>query len=96
MLTNKDARSADLRATIERTIRTQLMDDDGSTPMSPDDLLVEMGLNSLQFAALLIELESETGVDPFGSGEVSVTDMHSVGDLVEAYSRALYRVSSGA
>lgn len=96
MLINKNPQIHDLQATIERTIRTQLMDEDQTSSIALDDQLVEMGLNSLQFAALLIELESETGVDPFGAGEVSVTDMHSVRDLVEAYSRALFPVASDA
>lgn len=97
MLTEPDSRAQTLRDIIQRSIRTVLMDDDETAaPFALDDQLVEIGLNSLMFAALLVDLELETGVDPFAEGEVSVTDMHSVRDLTQAYLRVMQPAASGS
>ncbi|HEY5835747.1 acyl carrier protein [Streptomyces sp.] len=84
MLTEKD--TTDL---IVREIRSLLLDQDGeSGSISLDDALGSVGLNSLMLAQLLIQLEEELGVDPFGE-DLSIADMRSVGDLVSAYQRAI-------
>jgi acyl carrier protein len=85
----------DVRTTVENEILALLMDRDPDTePLSVDDALFEIGLNSLTLAQLLIQLEAEFGVDPF-DGESSITDMRTVGDLVEAYERALASAVAG-
>ncbi|WP_181797592.1 phosphopantetheine-binding protein [Streptomyces sp. WELS2] len=75
----------EIRQLIERQIQDLLLDpdtDDGSED------LVRIGLNSITLAQLLIELETELGVDPFQDG-VSITDMRTIDDLVQAYTEAL-------
>ncbi|GHE61889.1 hypothetical protein GCM10014715_14300 [Streptomyces spiralis] len=79
----------EIRELIEREIRSLLLDpdtDDADDDGSED--LVRIGLNSLTLAQLLIELETELGVDPFQDG-VSITEMRTVSDLVQAYTTAL-------
>ena len=83
MLTEKDI--PDL---VVRGITSLLLDLDGeSGDISMDDTLGAVGLNSLMLAQLLIQLEEEVGVDPFGE-DLSIADVRSVGDLVNAYERA--------
>jgi acyl carrier protein len=53
-----------------------------------DRLTVELGLKSLDLARLITILELELGVDPFAR-LVAITDIRTVGDLCEAYRRAL-------
>jgi acyl carrier protein len=78
-----------VRELIDAEIRAALMEDDDETgTFSPDDSLARIGLNSLILARLLIQLETELGVDPF-EDEFSITDMRTVDDLVNAYEQAL-------
>jgi len=80
---------------IQDAIKNLLMEDEHDlSSFSPQDQLVEMGLNSLMFAQLLVELESAVGVDPFADSNVSITDMHSVEDLTTAYSLALHAAAT--
>jgi len=59
-------------------------------PLSDADKLnATLGLDSLDLATLVAELEAELGVDPFAK-LVSITSVRSVGDLVQAYKQALY------
>ena len=51
-------------------------------------LTVELGLKSLEIARLVALLELELGVDPFAH-LVAITDVRTVGDLCNAYRRAL-------
>lgn len=84
MLTKKD-----IQGLIVREIRSLLLDqDEDSHDLSPDDTLASVGLNSLMLAQLLIQLEAEVGVDPFGE-DLSIADMRSVQDLVNAYTQAV-------
>jgi acyl carrier protein len=80
---------SDIQNLITREIQGLLLDlDSDSAPLSLDDALFELGLNSLMLAQLLIQLETELDVDPF-EDEVSITDMRTVRDLVDAYERAV-------
>lgn len=57
-------------------------------PLSEADKLnATLGLDSLDLATLVAELEAELGVDPFAK-LVSITSVRSVGDLVRSYQRA--------
>ncbi|RZS44444.1 phosphopantetheine binding protein [Herbihabitans rhizosphaerae] len=79
----------DVRSTVLSEINTILLDVlDESTEFSGGDELYELGINSLALARLLIQLEAATGVDPFASEEVAVSDIRSVDDLVAAYESA--------
>lgn len=73
---------------IDEEIRILLGDALDDDPIGPEDRFGDLGLNSLMLARLIIALEDETGLDPFSS-DASIVDVHSVGDLVEAYERAL-------
>ena len=57
--------------------------------ITPSAELHEAGVNSLMLARLLVQLESELGVDPFADGDAAISDMRSVNDLIAAYERAL-------
>lgn len=73
---------------IDEEIRILLGDALDDDPLGPDDRFGDLGLNSLMLARLIIALEDETGLDPF-SAATSIVDVHTVGDLVEAYELAL-------
>lgn len=90
MLTNgSDRHRQQLRELVERHITDLLLEDDReSSTYSDTNTLVELGLNSLMLAQLLIELESATGTDPFADGSRSVADVRSLGDLVDVYTSA--------
>ena len=79
---------------IEDEILSLLLDqDEEEVTISPDRTLHEIGLNSLMLAQLLVCLEAELGVDPFGE-ERSIADMRTVEDLINAYERALQGVGT--
>lgn len=54
------------------------------TEIKDSDLLTAIGLSSLLLARLIIQLELETGVDPFAE-ELLISDVRTVGDLIQAY-----------
>lgn len=56
--------------------------------ISLDSKIGELGMSSLTFAELVSELEQLYELDPF-DGELSITDIVSVGDLVAAYDRCM-------
>jgi acyl carrier protein len=61
---------------------------DATPSIDTESDLVALGLTSLNFAELLIVMETELGVDPF-QGNISIVEMQTVGDLVQAYDAAL-------
>lgn len=52
-------------------------------------LIQDLGLQSMDIAELVATLEMKFSADPFGSGEVSITSIRTVGDLVAAYRKVL-------
>lgn len=48
-----------------------------------------IGLSSLLLARLIIQLEMETGIDPFSEGDLVVSDVRTVGELADAYAKML-------
>lgn len=82
----------DVQEVVEREIRAVLLSDD--EPLARDDALVAVGLNSLMLAQLLLQLEAELGVDPFGD-HLSIADVRTIGDLVAAYEQAVQAASAG-
>ncbi len=56
--------------------------------LDDNDQLHDLGLNSLLLARLIIQLETELGVDPFAE-DMMISDARSVGALVAAYQQAL-------
>ncbi|WP_051393636.1 phosphopantetheine-binding protein [Glycomyces arizonensis] len=69
---------------------TDLLDEAGTEhgEITGADALNAVGLNSLLLARLLIQLELELGVDPFGDGELVIADVRTVGALADAYAKA--------
>lgn len=54
--------------------------------LGDDDNLVEkLGFKSLHIARILATLEMELDIEPFESGELSITEIATVGDLVDAF-----------
>jgi acyl carrier protein len=89
MLTDNTTDTTAVETLIVEEIKALLLDQDSETDaFGLDDSLVKVGLNSLMLAQLLIQLEAELGADPFGD-ELSITDMRTVRDLVQAYQDAL-------
>lgn len=56
-------------------------------PVARGDALEELGLSSLDVVQLAVSLAVRLGVDPFQ--RASITDLRTIGDLCEAYERAL-------
>lgn len=67
------------------------LDEDDVPPVEATSTLRDLGMDSLLLARLIIELEDDLEVEPFRSGEASVADLRTVGDLVQAYDGALRR-----
>lgn len=57
--------------------------------ITADARLHDAGVDSLMLARLLVQLEAELGVDPFGQGDAAISDVRSVNDLITAYHQAL-------
>ncbi|MBW5482351.1 acyl carrier protein [Streptomyces bambusae] len=79
---------------IEREIQAVVLSSD-EEELSLDDELLKSGVNSLMLAQLLIQLETELGVDPFGD-QLSITEIRTLRELVGAYESALEQAASGA
>lgn len=95
MLNGTQGQDVNLQELIRREIDSVLLDDDGSAGYSLDDPLLAAGLNSLLLAQLLIQLETELGVDPFAEDR-SIADIRTVRDLVTAYEEAIQASPTGA
>jgi acyl carrier protein len=79
----------DVRVAIEKEIRELLPESDSELgPLTGEEQVHELGLNSLMLARLIIQLESTLGVDPFAQG-ASLVDARSIDDLVRVYENAL-------
>lgn len=61
----------------------------GAAAYRGTDNLVDIGLNSLMLARLVIQLAAEFGGDPFSDGSATLADAHTVDGLVTVYERAL-------
>ncbi|MEV8225494.1 acyl carrier protein [Streptomyces sp. NPDC079167] len=79
---------AEISELVVVRVRDLVLDPELADAVAPSVPLMELGLNSLMLAQLLIELEAELDVDPFAE-QFSITDMRTVQDLVDAYDRAL-------
>jgi acyl carrier protein len=95
----------DPTAVVVREIRALLAEiERDPVELDRSDRLDDIGLDSLRLARLMIALETELGVDPFGeeaaeaagTEPVDVFDVHTVGELVDAYAGALERTAVGA
>jgi acyl carrier protein len=73
-----------IRATVQSTIQNVLENTNRLRQSFEDDdlLFVEVGLDSLDLAQVVVSLEQELGVDPFRK---SGAPIRTFGDLVRAY-----------
>jgi acyl carrier protein len=73
---------------VIQTLAAQL-----SIPVNPIKdhyhLVDDLGFSSLDIASLVSYLEMELGVDPFLSGQINITDIRTVSDMVHAYEKCL-------
>lgn len=61
------------------------IDDDIS--LTKETSLVSVGLNSLMLARLIVNLSEKFDYDPFNEGDYAIVDVHTVSNLVSAYSQ---------
>ncbi|MFF8960136.1 acyl carrier protein [Streptomyces sp. NPDC014894] len=90
MLNRSDIASVTVKAI------TEILEEEGEKPsrISGGDSLTGLGVSSLVFARVAIELEDELGVDPFKEGLEGEVSVQTVDDLIDAYENALAK--SGA
>jgi acyl carrier protein len=88
----------DIGALVADRIHTLLveLDEDDVVAVEATSALRDLGMDSLMLARLIIELEDDLGVEPFRSGEASVADLRSVGDLAQVYEDALRHQTAGS
>ncbi|MFI8518806.1 phosphopantetheine-binding protein [Streptomyces sp. NPDC085481] len=84
----------DLQEVIQREIDSVLLNDEGGSTYALDDPLLTAGLNSLLLAQLLLQLETELGVDPFAEDR-SIADIRTIRDLIAAYDEAIRARTAG-
>lgn len=94
MLNGTQAQDTELQEVIMREIDSVLLNDEDGSGYSLDDPLLTAGLNSLLLAQLLLQLESELGVDPFAEDR-SITDIRTVRELIAAYAEAIRAAKAG-
>lgn len=82
------ARKTNVSLMLETVINRVLVDSGRpARQLSNDDALMEtIGLDSLDLAVTVVNLEQELGVDPFRSG---ASGARTFGELVTLYQRAL-------
>ncbi len=74
-----------VEAIVEQEIRTLLMESgEEEVPLTKQEQLHELGLNSLLLARLIVQLDTVLEVEPFATGSV-IADVRTVGDLVAVY-----------
>ncbi len=77
-----------VRRTIELVIN-RVLEESGRPRTDLEDKMLltrDIGLDSLDLAATIVQLEQEFGIDPFRDGAAPVS---SYGDLVTTYEKAL-------
>ncbi|WP_419992830.1 phosphopantetheine-binding protein [Streptomyces boninensis] len=95
MLNASQADDGKVGQIVQREIDSVLLGADDAEGYSLDDALMKIGLNSLLLAQLLLQLETELGVDPF-EGDRSVSDIRTIRELVSVYEDAVRDTSEGA
>jgi len=83
--------SLDIKDVIEKAIRDVADEWELTLPeLRPESELVdELGFSSMTVVALTMDLEKELGIDPFRDRSVMLTDMRTIQDLCDVYSRCL-------
>lgn len=81
----RDQIAESIVSAVRETLRTKGIQDLSPTQDTPVDR--SLGLDSLDWAAVVVRLESELGIDPFEQGVEG--ELRVVRDLVDLYERAL-------
>lgn len=78
---------SDTRETVYATLRRVAEDENIPLQELSDEscLVDDLGFRSLHIARILAILDTELFSDPFGSGELPLTGIRTVGDLRAAY-----------
>jgi len=76
---------------IVRTVIIQTLEDQERTPgvIAPQTALNETGLDSLEWAVVVVQLEDRLHIDPFEMGIEG--ELLTVGDLASLYVRGLHQ-----
>jgi len=80
-MTRPQDRAQAIITAIDRSLRAKGKTDTPVGPHTPVD--GSLGLDSLDWAAIVVELEAELGVDPFVEGVER--ELKTVRDLIEVY-----------
>lgn len=81
----KHSNASGIQSTVEACVRRILGDRISGTALDVDTKLnAELGMDSLELAELVLELETDLGADPFVE-LVPITSVRTVGDIVRAY-----------
>ncbi|HLP42436.1 MAG TPA: acyl carrier protein [Fibrobacteria bacterium] len=85
----------EIKGHVERVIREIAEHNGLDLPVLKEqsELVDDLGLSSLNVAALVANLEDALGVDPFQAEDVMITDIRTVGDLCSAYWNCLAKLS---
>lgn len=83
----RDEIAGTILSAIRETLRTKGIQDVNPTQETPVDR--SLGLDSLDWAAVVVRLESDLGIDPFEQGVEA--ELRVVRDLVDLYEGALRR-----
>ena len=84
--------SSEVKTTVVNVIKEIAELQDVQLPASIKDkheIVDDLGFTSLYVAALVANLEEELGIDPFEDEDVMITDIRTVKDVVEVYTKSL-------
>jgi acyl carrier protein len=86
--------TSEVRTVVHQQIQDLVIEvNSEAMPLSGDEQMTDLGLNSLMLARLIIQLEADVGVDPFAE-DVVLYDVRSVNDMVTVYERAVDGMST--
>ncbi len=77
-----------IRDLVTQQLLDILMESSQEQIIQADEQLRDLGINSLQLARLIVQLNCELDVDPFAQG-ATITDMRTISDIVTTYEKAL-------
>jgi acyl carrier protein len=82
---------ADIRKAVDKAIAEVAEEWDLVLPplRADSELVDELGFSSMTVVSLTMYLEEALGTDPFSDRTIMLTDMRTVQDLVNVYTRAL-------
>lgn len=80
----------DAKAVVVGQIQALLAESEAAPPpVTGVETLGDLGVTSLMLARLIVGLETELDVDPFGSEDAVLSDVRTVDDLATVYQNAV-------